>query len=382
MVAKFFFGIASILVIRFLSVEDFAVYAIGLASINLVTSSISMIFNRLYIAGDIDLPTSPFLSYQLILIVFIFIFLSIIKDIYDGYFLLIFFVTISQVLFWFAQTTYQRLLKFKLYYLSEYLRLIFYLSGFAILFLNDVFSIKNIFLLHGMSSFIVFLIFGFPFFNLKDLLNFRYINLLNKNFFNQSNKYLILYSLVVILLSYSDIIMLRFFSNTYYVAVFGAAFTYYSLLQAVTGSVHKLMLPLVQKTESILDIKNIMNQYIKIPFLLFPIYLLIIFSSDFIIPFFDNNKYPDSIYLFKILTVSSYLSLCFSPYSNVIFKLKDNKFIFYLYLVASIVYLSLLPFIIQKYYAEGLVYASLCMWLVVNFSTFVRAIKKVNAMND
>ena len=90
-ISKAIFGIISILIIRFLSVEEFAIYSISIALINIVSSSVSSIF-RLYIAGGIDksLPKSSFFTYQILLTAVIFIFLLPMSSIFNNYFSIIF----------------------------------------------------------------------------------------------------------------------------------------------------------------------------------------------------------------------------------------------------------------------------------------------------
>ena len=58
MVSKLIVGIISISIIRFMSIAEFALYAVAIAAINIVSSTVSSIFNRIYIVGDID-PSIP-----------------------------------------------------------------------------------------------------------------------------------------------------------------------------------------------------------------------------------------------------------------------------------------------------------------------------------
>ena len=55
------------------------------------------------------------------------------------------------------------------------------------------------------------------------------------------------------------------------------------------------MLPLVQKSKSIHEIKSIMKNFSYLSFAAFPLFIIIIFLSDFFIPFLDNNKYQSRL---------------------------------------------------------------------------------------
>ena len=153
-ISKAIFGIISILIIRFLSVEEFAIYSISIALINIVSSSVSSIFNRLYIAGGIDksLPKSSFFTYQILLTAVIFIFLLPMSSIFNNYFSIIFLATLSQVLFLFVQTHFQASLNFKVYYLSDFTRIAIYSFSFISLICLNTLNTMNILIVYCLSS--------------------------------------------------------------------------------------------------------------------------------------------------------------------------------------------------------------------------------------
>ena len=221
-----------------------------------------------------------------------------------------------------------------------------------------------------MDKFTIKLLSDIPFIEIRSFLEYE-----DKSLLTDNKKFLFLYSLVVICFSYIDLIMLKTFSTKYFVAVFGAAFTYYGFLRTILNSVHKLLLPLIEKSKTVGDIKLIMKNFSKLSIVAFPFFAMIIFSSKYFIPFFDNNKYPDSILIFQILAFSAYLSFSFSPYANVLFKYRESKFLFKMYFTLFIIYVLISPFIIIQYNIVGLAIFSLISWFILNFTTFIKSKK-------
>ena len=117
--------------------------------------------------------------------------------------------------------------------------------------------------------FIVFYFFGVKLLRIKDLLDLRSVIIFTKSLLHGNEMFLLLYSLIVILFSYTDLLMLKYFSTEYSVAIFAAAFTYYVFLRTILNSIHKLMLPLVQKSKSIDEIRSIMKNFSYLSFTAF-----------------------------------------------------------------------------------------------------------------
>ncbi len=385
-IAKAIFSIISLGVIRFLSNDEFAVYIISLTTISIITSSIGAIFNRLFIAGKFDFDKYsflPFLGIQVLLIILIFFLFLPFKEIYEGNLDLVFLVSSLQILFIFIQTSFQKELNFSRYYSSEYLRLCIYLLLFIFLVFNDLLTARNILTVQAGSV------------GLASLIFFSKIKIENESFLFQkffsllkilstgSNKYLILYSLIVVFMSGFDTLLIRIFDNKNQVAIFGAAFTYYGILQSILYAVNKLYLPMIQKTKSIEEINSAMTTLntLNIKYLSI-LFIFTIALSPIFIPFIDNGRYPDSILVFQILGASSFFSLLFSPYKNIIFKFSDNKYIFSLYLKSFVfVYIFLLPNVIIKYHSIGVAVVFLINWFIVNFISYLRA-KKILKIID
>ena len=89
----------------------------------------------------------------------------------------------------------------------------------------------------------------------------------------------------MILISSLDTILIRIFDDTNQVAIFGATFTYFGILQAILYAINKLYLPMLQKKtnslreiNSAMDIANNLNtRYLSI------LFVMIILSAPFLI---------------------------------------------------------------------------------------------------
>lgn len=377
MISKLIFGAISICIIRFMPISEFALYAVAIAAMNIISSSVSSIFNRIYIVGDVDssIPKSSFFTYQAMITILIFFLIYPFKNIFEGHTSIIFFATLTQIFFLFIQTHFQANLNFKFYYISDFLRIAIYLLGFLFLLFDNLLTTRNILIINSLSSLLPFLFFGINMLKLKDLLNLNKVVIFSKSLLTNNKKFLLLYSLVVICFSYTDLIMLKNFSTPYFVAVFGAAFTYYGFLRTILSSVHKLLLPLIEKSSTVDDIKSIMSNFSYISIFALPFFALIIFSSKYFIPFIDNNKYPDSVLIFQILAISSYLSFIFSPYANILFKYRESRFLFRLYFSSFLIYIFIAPFIIHEFSVVGLAILSLITWFLLNFFSYLKSRK-------
>ena len=138
------------------------------------------------------------------LLILLFLFFLPIKSIYNGNLDVVFYASGLQVLLIFIQTSFQKELKFNKYYLSEYLRLFVYLLFFVFLFLNDFLNARNILSIQAISAGISSLIFISKVSFKRESFLFKKIISLFRVLINGSNKYLIFYSIIVILISSLD----------------------------------------------------------------------------------------------------------------------------------------------------------------------------------
>jgi O-antigen/teichoic acid export membrane protein len=190
--------------------------------------------------------------------------------------------------------------------------------------------------------------------------------------------YVFFYSSIVTFLLNTDVVMLRSLGNDRNLAEFGAGFRYYSVLTIVLTSVHTLFLPLVQKTNSFEKIIDIVNQHHKLVLLLIPIILIGIVLAPFIFPIIDGGKYPNSVYVFQILSVSALISFAFSPHSNFLMKYKRFKYLLAIVSIGFVIHIIANLFVIPKFHEIGAAIVNTAIYGFVNYM-FYRKSKKLIA---
>lgn len=379
--AKIILAVISLSLIRLMSTEDFALYTIIFTTVNLISSLIASVINKLFIVGDFEeegYTLTNFLSFQILMVVFFSLILFFFKELFQDYLWTVCVLILLKVFMVFIQTYYQKSMEFRKYYQLEYLRIFSYLILFLIIFYLKKVNVLEMLLIQSLSLMLACLIYGYKLIRIKEILEINKTITLFTKTMKSEYKYLYLFSIGTLILVNVDIYMLRALDTTYQVAIFGAAFTFYSFLQLGLGAVHKLFLPLVNSIDNIKDIKKIYNQHLKISVYIFPLLILGIYLSDCIIPIIDGGKYPESIIIFKVLTLSAYLSFILSPYSNILFKYKEFRFQFNLIFAGIVIHIVLNYFIIQKYHAIGLAWVNLIVYLLVNMMMFIKSNKKIN----
>lgn len=380
--AKIILAVISLSLIRLMSIEDFALYTVIFTAVNLISSLVASVINKLYIVGNFEeegYSLTNFLSFQIFLVIVLTALIIPIANLFGGYLWLMFPLILLKVFMVFIQTHFQKEMQFRRYYKLEYTRIFFYVCMFLVLLvLGNTITVFEILTINIISLGIAGFYYGFNLLKLNNLLDLKATLGLLKKTMNSEYKYLYFYTVGILFLVNVDVFMLRILDNTYQVAIFGAAFTFYSFLMLGLGAVHKLFLPLINKTNNVLEIKKFFKEHNKISLFLIPVLILGLFISPYIIPLIDNGKYPESIIIFQILAVSAYISFFLSPYSNVLLRFKEFKFQFVFVSLFVLFHIILNLYIIPNYHAIGLAWANLFMYGAFNFIVYLKALRLLN----
>lgn len=375
--AKIILAVISLSLIRLMSTEDFALYTVIFTAINLISSLIASVINKLYIVGKFEedgYNLTNFLSFQILLVIIITLLLIPASSLFEGHLVLMFAIILLKVFMVFIQTHFQKRMEFRRYYKLEYLRIGIYTLLFILLFFSRNFiSVFEILAINLVSLIIAGCYFGIRLIKINELFDIKKtISLLTKTL-NSEFKYLYFYSIGILLLVNIDVFMLRLLDDSYQVAIFGAAFTFYSFLMLGLGAVHKLFLPLINSIESVEKIRETFRQHKKISLYLIPLLVVGLLASKFIIPLIDGGKYPESILIFQVLSVSAYFSFLLSPYANVILKFKEFKFIFVSVFIAILIHVIANFLVIPRFHAIGLAWANLFIYALFNYVVYLKS---------
>lgn len=334
--AKGIFAIIPVATIRFMPLNDFAVYALVLAFTSFVTSLVGSIFNIIYLVGGFEKQAAPsFFSLQLGIVCLLGLLAAPAYAVFSGSYTLMVGLIAIQVTLTFAQTQFQRELQFGRYYMLEYLRLAVFLgTAVGIVVINDFsVSVREMILAQGAAALVALVFCARQSFS-KAMLRVESSVALFRVLFRSVYVKLLFYHVFLLIVLNLDIFVLRALTNDTSVAIFGAAFRYYSVLALGLQSVHRVLLPMLRLVETAAEIRLILRQHLKISAAGLPLLLLAVFVAEHVIPILDNGRYPGSIPVFQVLACSAYLSFLLSPFVNVL--IQQQRFGFLMKVAASV----------------------------------------------
>ncbi len=193
-------------------------------------------------------------------------------------------------------------------------------------------------------------------------------------------KYLFGYYAILAFFSQLDIFMLRIMTSDIELATYGSAFRYYSLLLLALGSVKVVFLPLIQGVTNANELKSIFHMHRKMLLVFGPVVLIGAWASQWIIPWIDMGKYPNAIPVFRILAVSAIISFAFSPYSTLILRFEEFKFLFLLISVTLLLNVGLNIILIEMLGAIGAAIATGIGFGFLNCSIFLRGRSNIHRL--
>lgn len=378
-IAKIISGATSILLIRFMSESEYAHYLLALSIVAVATGTLASSFNRIYVVGYERLKlaqmTSSFLGLQLVVIaVLALLGLPLIQNFGDIYWFAVALV-ISTCLSEYARTVFQQQLAFLRYSLVETARtLLFVASLLLLIFLTSgTLTAWKVLMLQTGVVFVVFILMFGRRVNWGDLLHVRESLGLVISVVQGQYRYLFAYFFVLAFFSQIDIFMLQIMSTPGQLASYGSAFRYYTIIVLILNSIHTVLLPLIQRLQSLQDLDRLYARHMKMLLLIVPAILFAGFISQWIIPVVDQGKYPDAISIFRILCLSAIISIAFSPHVNLIMRFEDFRFLFFLILGGLLLNVGLNLVLIPLWGAVGTSWATLAAFGFVNGSIYLRA---------
>ncbi len=147
--------------------------------------------------------------------------------------------------------------------------------------------------------------------------------------FISSSKWLIIYFVFLMAFQRLDVFMLSHFSNTEELANYGIAFRYYSAILLLLGSIHTVLLPKFSK----IDMQDINRQreftikWIKVTsWIIIPILFIDIFGKPLFL-WLNGQQYERSFTIFVCFSLGIWISFMFSPLVNILKSRKSFKFL-------------------------------------------------------
>jgi len=147
--------------------------------------------------------------------------------------------------------------------------------------------------------------------------------------FVASSKWLLVYFVLLAAFQRLDIFMISHFSSTEELANYGVAFRYYAAILLLLGSVHAVLLPMLSKIEmqDIRKQKRFMVKWLKFTvWIVIPILIADLFGKRIFL-WISGAQYSRAFLIFIVFSIGIWLSLIFSPLVNLLISRKIFKFL-------------------------------------------------------
>jgi len=376
--SKVLWGVAGIVLIRFMTEPQFARYTLGISLASIATQVLAASFNRIYIIGHERLGltgASSFLGFELMVIVSATVLSLPLRNFASGMYWYVAAVVCANCLADFLRTLYQRDLEFlrlslfelgKAVALSTALVILVRTRGYN-LSAGDVLATQAIVVLAASLAILIGRV------RWSDLRKPAGAILVAKQVMQGKYRYLFAYFILLALFSQIDVIMLRGLAGSLELATYGAAFRYYTVLLLALSAVHVVLLPLVQNTRTHSELMSIFDKHRETLSLFVAIIVFVAWVGQWLIPWVDGGKYPETVLVFRVLAISAVISFAFSPHANLVIVSEDFRYLFGLIVLGLACGIVLNGLLIPRLGATGAALATLISFGLVNGLIFLRA---------
>ncbi len=378
-ISKAILAILGIALIRYMPKAEYAVYTFAFAVVTLTSQVVAGSFNRLYIVGferlDLGDARSAILSLQLAVGIGIILLGLPWAGQFHGVYWYVAALILATCLFDFSKTVAQRDLEFSRFSVIEVVRSVMTAGGLFLALYLLGFDLKawHVLTVQTLAMGFVFLVFTGARLDLRGLVRIGDLSRIAARLAREEYRYLFVYFLLLALFMQIDVFMLRLISDDLQLATYGAAYRYYSALAMALGAVHAVLLPLIQRARNYEELEAVFERHKKLALLFIPLVMLIGWVSQWLIPWVDMGRYPDSVMVFRILCVSVVVSFAFSPHVNLIMRFEQFRFLSALIVVALFINVILNSVFIPVFGAMGAAIATLIASASVTVPIYIKS---------
>lgn len=396
-VSRIFMLAVTIILIRGMTELDYADYvkfsSVSNLILGMVGGSISLVYIKFATESrsrNIDNSKTIYLTSTLLIVfvsILVFPFINILVSIYDSnYNIVIFSVFFGLLLsllnlnqaFYQSKENYR-----KAGYFNNYKNIVFLVFLLCLLLIGGSLEVKYIIAISFLS---VLLAFYISFKNINSEisifskgLNFNFKEIDNLTIIKESF-WILIYMFILNIFNQLDIIMISSLSNAKDLAQYGVAFKYYSLLLTLLPSI-KAVLRVKTSKKDFLDQKNIRRTATiewlkKSSYIVIPIFVVIIFTSDYFMHLINGEKYDESIMTFKILAIGVAFSYIFATSVNMMISARKYYSLISLSVIALCFNYSFNLLLIPLYGIEGAAITTIVSHMIINIGSTFLIIKR------
>lgn len=375
-VSKIILGVLGIALIRYMPRNEYADYTFALSLVAFVTQSLVSTFNRIYILStpqpDMQHAEWSSIGLQLLLVAGLAVVgLPLLASLGGLYWAIVILVAASCVSE-FAKTYYQRDLKFLKFSLIELYRSLLFLGCALTLiyFCESGVTADAIVAVQAASLLAIsWWALGKRLVEWKAA-SFSKIARFGGGLVKGEYASLFAYFFVLGIFTQTDVFMLKILGIDAMIATYGSALRYYGILSLALGSVHAVLLPMIQKSSSHQELQNLLAKHKQIVMAFVVVAAFAAWVAEWVIPWIDAGKYPEAVAAFRILCVSAVISFAFSPHVNLVMRFERFKFLLWLILVALVLNVSINLLLIPSYGAVGAAIATMVSAATVTVSIY------------
>ena len=379
-VSKAMVGVLGILAIRYMSENEYATYVFALALSAVVAQTLSASFNRVYLLAyqslGLSINAASFLGLQLIIIVMLGILGFPFFDRLSWVYFLTCALSIATCLTEYAKTFFQRELRFVRFSLVELLRSATFLIGSLVIIWAVGFGLSawHLLLMQIASMLLVFWVSVGRSVTYTDVIRIRPAITMGKQILHGEFSYLFAYFFLLAIFSQIDMLMMKACASNVELATYGSAFRYYAVLSFALGSIHAVLLPVIERADKT-QLTDMLAKLRRLTFGFALLVMIIAFSASWFIPWIDLGRYPNAVNVFRVLCASAIISFACSPHVNIILRYRRFRFLLALISIALLLAIVLNIILIPSYGALGVALTTLITSATVNIPTYMLSLK-------
>lgn len=388
MATKLALAVVGIALIRFMEATEFATLTFGVGIATVASQVIGSTVNRLYIAGHERMgltvsSTAPLLFQTALILVFAALLPFVGGG--DGHlFLPIFVLVIGNTYARYIQTWFQQQQRFDDFARVELVRagLVLVSMVALIAWAREDTRAGHVMIVQGGVRALVFVAFVFQRRPFDPRPAFGAARRVVIAVFGSQYRYLFGYFLVFSVFAQVEIFVLSDRADDVALATFGAGFRYGSLLTLALSSVKTVLFPMIRSLRTREEVEGVFKRFYRLAWVVVPGLALAAVAAEWVLPWIDGGRYPESITVFQILCASALVSFALSPHSEVVQVGEAFRFLFMSMSAALFLKVGLSIVLVDSHGAIGAALATMIATGVANVAIWSKARRIVRRMGD
>lgn len=375
LISKGVYGIAILLIIKYMSYDEYANYTFMMGLVAIISGMISGSINNIYIIGGrrFSEQINEILYLQIAGCILLSVAISFWFMLDYGVAIMVSMLSLAICLSEFTKTRYQQKLKFSKYNVIEMGRMtLFFLFLLAYLIVNNYFITSNIvIILNAIALFMIVVIDGRKIFSFSASSLENALKFIKKIVFSRY-KYLFMYIIILSIMGQTNIFFIKMLGNAYDLAVYGVSNQFFSIYSMLINAVNSVFLPVIvsSKDDYVGDLWNL--NFCVAWKLLICCSILDAFLAAFV-HFYFVGKYDESISLICIYSILSVISVVLVPYVNIVLKKFEFLFMFLASVGAMLLNIFLGVVLFLWFGVVGMAVSTLISYTFLNLCGYFRA---------